>query len=313
MIDFRYHLVSLVAVFLALALGVLLGTTQLNGAVLDDLRGQVRGLAEDKRDLQADLRALQGQTRNDDVVTAALAPKVVAGALRGAKVVLVATAQAADGTSDAVQTVLQQSGASVTGRVQLTDDYSDPRRAADLKAFVTGGRQPAGFQLPESQDAGVLSGALLAYALLGGRSGDPDAAATNEVLGGFGSLRMLRVDSAQVTAADLAVVVTSGPVRGTDPAVRVGTLTALVSALDGAGRGAVVAGTAAAAAGPDGLVAAVRADRGLASAVSTVDDADRAVGQVASVFALARQSAGRTGQYGTARGAEAPFPPTSSP
>ena len=67
MIDFRYHLVSLVAVFLALALGVLLGTTQLNGAVLDDLRGQVRGLAEDKRDLQADLRALQGQTRNDDV------------------------------------------------------------------------------------------------------------------------------------------------------------------------------------------------------------------------------------------------------
>lgn len=312
MIDFRYHLVSLVAVFLALAVGVLLGTTQLNGAVLDDLRGQVRGLTDDKRDLQADLRALQGQTRTDDVVTAALAPKVVAGTLRGAKVVLVATAQAADGTSDGVQKVLEQAGAKVTGRVQLAEDYSDPRRAADLKSFVSGGGQPAGFQLPESEDAGVLAGTLLSYALLGGKSGDPDAAATNEVLSGFGSLRMLRVDSAQVTAADLAVVVTSGPVRGSDPAARVGTLTALVSALDGAGRGAVVAGTAAAAAGPDGLVAAVRTDRGLASGVSTVDHADRAVGQVASVFALAQQSAGRAGQYGTARGAEAPFPPTSS-
>jgi len=311
-IDFRYHLVSLVAVFLALAVGVLLGTTQLNGAVLDDLRGQVRAVTEDKRDLQADLRALQGQTRSDDVVTAALAPKVVAGTLRDAKVVLVATAQAADGTSDGVQKVLEQAGAKVTGRVQLTEDYSDPRRAADVKSFVAGGGQPAGFQLPESEDAGVLSGALLSYALLGGRGGDPDAATTNEVLSGFASLRMLRVDSPQVTAADLAVVVTSGPVRGVDPAARVRTLTDLVSALDGAGRGAVVAGTAAAAAGPDGLVAAVRADRGLASGVSTVDDADRAVGLVASVFALAQQSAGRTGQYGTAKGAEAAFPPTSS-
>ena len=44
MIDFRYHVVSLVAVFLALALGVLLGTTQLSGVVSDDLRGQVRQL-----------------------------------------------------------------------------------------------------------------------------------------------------------------------------------------------------------------------------------------------------------------------------
>ncbi|MBA3410734.1 MAG: copper transporter, partial [Geodermatophilaceae bacterium] len=31
MIDFRYHLVSLTAVFLAVALGIVIGTTQLNG------------------------------------------------------------------------------------------------------------------------------------------------------------------------------------------------------------------------------------------------------------------------------------------
>ena len=131
------------------------------------------------------------------------------------------------------------------------------------------------------------------------------------MLSGFASLRMLRVDSSTVTAADSAVVVASGPVGGEDPAARVGSLADLVSALDGAGRGVVVAGTAAAA-GQHGLVAAVRADRGLSSAVSTVDDADRAVGQVASVLALAQQAAGRSGQYGTASGARAPFPPTSA-
>ena len=311
MIDFRYHVVSLAAVFLALAVGVLLGTTQLSSAVSDDLRGQVRQLDGDKRDLQARLRTLQDQGKSEETMIAALAPKLVAGTLRSAKVVLVATPQAADATVDGVQQALEQAGARVTGRVQLTDDYADPRRAADATAYVTGGGQPAGFQLPESQDAGVLSGALLSYALLGTRQADPAPTVTSEVLSGFASLRMLRVDSAQVTPADLAVVVTSGAVRGADPAGRLGTLGDLVSALDGAGRGAVVAGTAAAA-GRDGLVGAVRTDSGLASAVSTVDSADRPVGPVATVFALAQQGAGRSGQYGTAAGAEAPFPPTSA-
>ena len=311
MIDFRYHVVSLAAVFLALALGVLLGVTQLSGAVSDDLRGQVSRLDTDKRDLQGELRTLQGRAKSDDTVTAALAPKLVAGTLRDAKVVLVATPQAADATVEGVQQAVEQAGGRVTGRVQLTDGYADPRRAADAKAYVTGGGQPAGFQLPESEDAGVLSGSLLAYGLLGTRDRDPAASVTSEVVAGFASLRMLRVDSAQVTPADLAVVVTSGPAAGEDPAARLQTLGDLVSALDGAGRGVVVAGTPAAA-GKDGLVGAVRADSGLASAVSTVDHADRPVGQVAAVFALAQQGAGRSGQYGTAAGADAPFPPTSS-
>ncbi|MCW2530376.1 MAG: Copper transport outer membrane protein MctB, partial [Pseudonocardiales bacterium] len=37
MISFRYHLVSIIAVFLACALGVVVGTTGLNGAILSDL------------------------------------------------------------------------------------------------------------------------------------------------------------------------------------------------------------------------------------------------------------------------------------
>ena len=35
MIDFRYHLVSIVAVFLALAIGIVLGSTELRGGTLD--------------------------------------------------------------------------------------------------------------------------------------------------------------------------------------------------------------------------------------------------------------------------------------
>lgn len=311
MIDFRYHLVSLVAVFLALALGVLLGTTQLSGAIGDDLRGQVGTLTTDKRDLQAQVRQVQGQVRTDDAVTASLAPRLVSGMLRGTEVVLVATAQADDGTTDGMQKMLERAGAKVTGRVQLTEDYSDPRRAADLKSYVTTA-QPSGFQLPESDDAGVLAGALLSYALVGSKDSEPEASVTNEVLAGFASQQMLRVDSPQVTAGDLAVVVTSGAVRGDDAAGRVAVLTGLASALDRAGRGVVVAGTAAATRAGDGLLFAIRSDRGLAGALSTVDDVDRPVGQVASVYALAQEAAGRSGQYGTGSGADAPFPPLST-
>jgi hypothetical protein len=310
-IGFRYHLVSLAAVLLAVALGVLLGATQLSGAVGDDLRGQVRTLSKDNGDLQARLTAQQGRTRSDDTVTTQLTPKLVSGALRGTRVVLIATAQATDTTTDGVAKTLQQAGATVAGRVQLTDDYSDPQRAEDAKSYVTGGGQPAGFQLPESDDAGVLSGALLSYALLGDKKGDPTAATTNEVLAGFASLRMLRVDSASVAPGDLAVVVSSGAVSGADPAPRLRSLTALVSSLDSAGNGVVVAGTPAAATA-SGLVGAVRADHGLTSAVSTVDDADRPVGQAAAVFALAQQSSGHSGQYGTGSGVDGPFPPMSS-
>ena len=305
MIGFRYHLVSLAAVLLAVALGVVLGT-QVSDAAGDDLRDQVRTLDQTNSGLEGQLAAERARVRSADGVTAAVATRLLAGTLRSAKVVIVGTAQASDDVTDGVSTALEQAGAKVTGRVQLTDDYADPRRAADAKAYVTGGGQPAGFQLPESDDAGVLSGALLSYALLGDTKADPAAATTSEVLAGFASLRMLRVDSAQVTAADLAVVVASGPVPGEDPAARVRTLTALVSALDGAGRGVVVAGVTG---GETGLITAVRADGGLASAVSTVDDADRPVGRVATAFALAEQVAGRSGQYGTGAGADGPFPP----
>lgn len=311
MIGFRYHLVSLAAVLLAVALGVLLGTTQLSGAIGDDQKTQIRKLAKENGDLRGQLTSAAARSRSDDTVTTQLAPKLVANALKGSKVVVVATPQATDAGTGGVTRALQQAGATITGRIQLTDDYSDPRRAEDAKSFVTGGSQPAGFQLPESEDAGVLSGALLSYALLGDKKGDPAAATTSEILSGFGTLKMLRVGDDPVTAGDLAVVVGDGPVTAADPAPRLAALTALVSSLDNAGKGVVVAGGSGAA-GSAGLIGAVRADQGLASAVSSVDDADRPVGQVATVFALAQEAAGRSGQYGTAAGAEGPFPSLSA-
>lgn len=53
MINFRYHVVSLTAVFLALAIGLVVGTAALNGPVAENLKSQITALNKDnsnKRD-----------------------------------------------------------------------------------------------------------------------------------------------------------------------------------------------------------------------------------------------------------------------
>ena len=41
MVDFRFHLISIVAVFLALGLGILVGTGFLGGALVEELEGNI--------------------------------------------------------------------------------------------------------------------------------------------------------------------------------------------------------------------------------------------------------------------------------
>ena len=54
MIDFRYHLVSIVAVFLALAIGIVLGSTELQGHTIDALNAA-------SNQLRSELNAAQAQ------------------------------------------------------------------------------------------------------------------------------------------------------------------------------------------------------------------------------------------------------------
>ena len=53
MIDFRYHLVSLISVFIALAVGIALGAGPLKETIGDTLTGQVSQLREEKDALRS--------------------------------------------------------------------------------------------------------------------------------------------------------------------------------------------------------------------------------------------------------------------
>ncbi|MGY1673357.1 copper transporter [Geodermatophilus sp. SYSU D00710] len=311
MIDFRYHLVSLIAVFLAIALGLVIGATQLSGPVLDNLRGQVTALQEDKRELEDTSQTLQAQVDTDQAFESAVAPALVQGALTGRGVLLVlASEEVTTDTVEEVTALVTEAGGTVNGQVTVTPDYSDPASESALQSYVTtpAGR-PAGVALPETDDTGELVGALLGQVLMVPATGAPapDTAAVSTVLAGLQALDVLSQDSDSVTPADFAVVLTAGALGGEDAADRNDALVDLATALDAAGSGAVVAGDAASAA-ENGLVGALRADPETATAVSTVDNVTSPSGQISTVLALGREREGTSGAYGTGEGTQ-PVPP----
>ena len=65
MIDFRYHLVSIVAVFLALAVGVVLGSATLNGPITKELRKSVVVLRHEEDNQISQNQSLRHQNKSD--------------------------------------------------------------------------------------------------------------------------------------------------------------------------------------------------------------------------------------------------------
>ncbi|MEI4271096.1 copper transporter [Klenkia sp. LSe6-5] len=313
MIDFRYHLVSLIAVFLAVALGIVIGTTALNGGLLDNLQGQVGALQEDKRTLEDTNQALQTQLDATGGFAEEIGPALVAGTLTDRSVLLVVGNE--DVTGDAVDEVsglLEDAGATVNGTLRLTPAYSDPATASSLQSYLTGpGALPAGVTLPEdAADTDELVAGLLAQVLVvpaGGAGAAPSSAATTQVLSGLSTLGVLTQESPSVSPADHVVFFTSGSLSAEDAEQRNAALIALVTALDRQGSGVVVSGDAGSA-GARGLVGAIRADTSASTLVSTVDNANAPEGRISTVLALSAEREGTSGKYGSGQDAQ-PVPP----
>ncbi|MGE5285819.1 MAG: copper transporter, partial [Micromonosporaceae bacterium] len=125
MIDFRYHLVSIVAIFLALAIGIVLGTTALNGPVTEGLQRSLTSLNSDANSLRTQNAALQQQVSTADSFAQAAAPNLLGHLLDGQRVVLIAAPGASSQVQHGVSAMLQQSGATISGQIQLQDKFFD--------------------------------------------------------------------------------------------------------------------------------------------------------------------------------------------
>jgi hypothetical protein len=301
MTSFRYHVVSLVSVLLALAVGVVLGGGPLRGET-DARVAQVAGGRHADPGLAGQVSALRRSEAFTDGFAATVAPTVLRTALRGHDVTVVAlpTASRADVTE--LVRLVKVAGGRVGGTfdvgrqlVDVTQKGLVDQLGSQLEARVRGMRIPG--------DAGPYDriGALVGRAVGSGtRGGAPVDGAATTITAGLRTAGLLTPRSAQNRRGDLVLFVT-GP--GPDGAqARKGAATivsSLVRAVDGVTGGTVLAGPPAAT-GPSGQITALRDDAAAGRTVSTVDTVDGRAGQVVTVLALAQQAAGGTGHYGDA-------------
>ena len=290
MINFRYHVVSLTAVFLALAAGVLLGAGFLDQSDGDDLGG--------------------GATTDSAVASfnsgyaARTAPLLAKDRLKGRSVVVL-TAPGAQATDvKGVSSAIEQAGGTVVGQIELTSKLLDPGG----RQFADGVAEKAGAELAEVSSASVgypRIGAALARAYLtnSNKKAKVDEGAS-QLSSAFTEGALTIASKAPKSRAELAVVVTAPNSSSTDQ--QGASLAALAAAMDRASRGVVVAGPSSASQ-EAGVIAAVRGHED-ASQVSTVDVADVATGRIVVALALAEEFAGRSGAWGTSRSADGGLP-----
>jgi hypothetical protein len=301
LISFRYHLVSIVSVFLALALGVLVGTTVVNQGVIDDLSNRVNSSVERAEEARKQVGDLQQQLETWGSFASAAEPLLVEGRLTGNDVVIVTQEGVDAGDLERVRRALQDAGGKVvaelviTRRMALTEEAArtelaelvgssqsaDPVALAEAAAERLASRLTAGPGLPDEDLLDTLRAAGFLVLRGGGTSEDIGTTFQSVVLLAGGN--------------DPRVV---DPARFLQP---------LATSLVESSRPLVAAETTETA---PPFVALIRNNGALDGDLVTVDNADQIPGRVAIVLGLRDllASPGRGGDYGVKDGASAILP-----
>ena len=317
MIDFRYHLVSLIAVFLALAVGIVLGAGPLRDTIGETLTGQVQDLREDRDRLRVDLENAQTDVNERNVYLEESAPVLLADALTDQRVAVVTVPGTQDDDVEAVRERLTQAGAQVVSQVAVTEAWTDPDTQSFRQTFAG---QLAGYLDPAPADDAsteTVMGLALGTALTGsdGNAFSEDATTLMDLLTSADA-PLVAVQGDLTDPADATVLVgpraAEPPAADADPEAAEAAAQVLAAHVDlaeglaGSGRGSVTVG---AAASDLDLVAAVRGDDAAAGTVTTVDSVGEVTASISAPLALAVSIAGSTDAYGYQNGAEQPVPP----
>jgi hypothetical protein len=315
LISFRYHIFTIVAIFLAVGLGLLFGSSVVQPALIQDLENQANQLGEDLADTRAEVSDLQAQVgalqEAGDIL-----PSLDQGTLTDRPVVLVThdaveprlLSQARLSLSEAAVTMVAE--LSITDRMAVGDEQS--REALSELLGMASDTETPTLQMRAAE--------VLAQRLAVGAPRRAVSPSGPDILDEFltanflttaqGSPSISRGDLPGIGGKDQLVVVLSGG-QGeplVDPQLF---FVPLVEGL--VQRGATVAaGESVSTDYP--FVPALRADGaagdGTDPAMVTVDDLDFSVGGAALVLGLERLVLlGQGGHYGIKAGATAPLPP----
>lgn len=282
MLDARYHLFYLIAIFLMLGFGILIGASYYGQVQVGQQKKVLQTLAEETNKVVQERNDARARLDKDEAALSTLAPALVRGKLAGKRVIVIQTGDYADAV-EAANKAVTDAGAMVAATVVLTDKWGAllPRQRQALAALAA----PSD---PVSQDKALL--AALASALTGGTQGSL-AAATFEALQGQGLMTV----SGDLTQPCSLFVLVGGSREDTPSLPLDASLLAGFKAMSGA---VTVVGCEPFSAVSSSISA--YQDAGIA----TVDCIDLPLGQLALPFALR----GDLGDYGLKPTAKKPLP-----
>jgi Copper transport outer membrane protein, MctB len=317
MITFRFHIVSITAVFLAIAIGVVVGTTYIDGAVVDGLRNRIDSVEQNLDDRKAENDQLDAALGLATSYIDASAPYAVTDRLTDAPVLVLATTGVDEAAVEGMVSLTRLAGGATPGVVWLETPWdleSGDDRAALAEILD---RDPDAEVEDLLADAWTAIAQELTTASTDGSLTDPTSTEVIDALieAGFLSVDALGDDS--TTLADLAgaqprVLVVTGARAEPGPASVVPLIAEAavdrelitvvadvhVTAPEAPGRG-------------EELLASLSPE--LLEVVAIVDNADRTEGQVASVLALAAGANGPVGHLGYGDGANGILPAWTPP
>jgi hypothetical protein len=304
-INFRYHVVSLTAVFLALAIGLVVGTAALNSPLSDELNSRVRALTQQNDYYRAQVNQLEDDAGKQEQYATESAPFVLRNQLTGRKI-LVVSMQATAPYVDNVLQMLALAGATVTGQVEIEDRFTDPGNSETLLdlAHTT---LPANLTNVPANSDGVETASFLLASVLATHTPAIPAEATKTVLTAFTEGRFIVVNKDVTAPAEGVILLAAQPYTDHEGDSKNTNMVTMATQFDNVSRLVVGANGAA---GAGNVVAALRGDPTLSKTISTVDYLATPQGKVALVLAMAEQinDQNKAGHYGRDAGATSLLP-----
>lgn len=139
MISFRYHIVTVVAVFLAFGLGLLAGSSFGQPALIGQLRERTEGQLETIGELRREIGGLQGELVDLRAFAEAAAPALIEDRLTGYRAIVVSHAGVASIVEGRARAALELAGVEVLVTLSVSpsiSDEDDPEAVATLRAAL---------------------------------------------------------------------------------------------------------------------------------------------------------------------------------
>jgi hypothetical protein len=309
MINLRYHIVSLVAVFLALGLGIVMGSTVIDRVTVDALNNRLDDVQRSVGAIRDENGRLKGQVDRGQDFAETARDELLRGHLRNVPVIVVAVAGIDRGPVDDLQTALVGAQATLQGTIWFTPkmrlandgDVRALATALDLGAVdrPAAARRQALAKVAAARDAATADASPLASLQSAGfitYEGPPTATSTSA---------SLPLSLASLPLANTRYVVVSGA------GAQVGDDVLAVPLVQAYAQGS--ARVVAAESGEDTVggravfVGLLRGDV-VSARLSTVDNLESPMGQTAVVMALEDLAVPRFGHYGVGPGAQRILP-----